>query len=92
MTAQQSKLLKITRCNDLTQEEPKMLQPLLVEVISNEVEAARQYDSQDWKNPVNKDNFSNMHHIEPLWKRTESLVNALEVVPSSLTPSTKIRA
>ena len=68
MMAQQSQHLEIVERNalKLLREEQRRSQPSLVDVINNEVETARQHDSHDWQNPINKDNFSNMHQIEQL--------------------------
>ena len=44
-----------------------------------EVEAARQHDAHEWKTQVNKENFNTMVEVEQMWKRTERLVQSLNV-------------
>ena len=81
MMAQQTQLLEIAGRNTLKllQEEQKKAKPSLVDTINLEVEAAREYDSHDWKTPINKENFNCMYQVEQLGKRTERLVDAMEL-------------
>ena len=81
MMAQQTQLLEIAGRNTLKllQEEQKKAKPSLVDTINLEVEAAREYDSHDWKTPINKENFNCRYQVEQLGKRTERLVDAMEL-------------
>ena len=81
MMAQQSQLLEIAGRNalQLLKEEQKKTQPSLLDTINVELEAAREFDTHDWKTPVNKDNFNALHQVHQLWKKTELFVGALDV-------------
>ena len=46
------------------------------------MEAVREHDAHEWKTAVNEENFNTMFQVEQLWKRTERLVDSLEVTPS----------
>ena len=86
MMVQQSEFLTLSEQNALKtlREEQKKNQPTLLDTINLELEAAQEYDTQDWKTPVNKDNFNNMHQIHQLWKRTERFVGSLDVPPEQI--------
>ena len=86
MMVQQSEFLKLSEENALKtlREEHKKNQRTLLDTINFEVEAAREYDTHEWKTPVNKDNFHNMHQIHQLWKRTERFVGSLDVSPEQV--------
>ena len=86
MMVQKSQLLNIAEENALKalREEPRKNQPRLLDTINFEVEAAREYDTHDWKNPVNKDNFHTMNQVHQLWKRTEQFVGSLDVLPEQV--------